>query len=78
MSKKYSPKKFGMMYASYVAAMIDERQDGYDDGYEDGISQGISQGVTNAREKMAIAMLADGVDPISVAKWSNLPLERIK
>jgi len=51
---------------------------GIEKGIEQGIEQGIETGIEKGKIEDAKAMLAEGCDPVFVAKITKLPLEKIK
>ena len=57
---------------------IDEEKDiAFEEGVRQGLEQGMERGLYEARIENAKAMLADGMEPNLVAKYTGLPLEKI-
>jgi len=47
---------------------------GHEDGYEQGIVEGVEKGKAEGKAETARAMLADGVSPALVSKYTGLPM----
>ncbi len=70
-------KKEYAMYEASLKRLADEI-DTEEHGFERGMEAGIEEGKHNESIRIATSMKNDGVDPITIAKWTNLTLEEIE
>ena len=68
-------------YFKQLMAEIDERsvlRTARKDGFEEGLAEGEAKGEANAKLETARKMLADGLTPVIIAKYTGLSPEEIK
>lgn len=70
-------KKEYAMYEASLKQLADE-MDMEEHGFERGVEVGEKRGEHNKSIQIAIDMKKDGVDPISISKWTNLTLKEIE
>lgn len=77
------PSLYEVLEKEYVDAHKDEWKsegikEGVEEGIEKGVKKGVAKGLREGKLQIARAMLADGIPPEKVAKYSGFSVKEIQ